>query len=201
MPIRAVVFDVGNVILEIDLDNRLRAMGFTQPWSAVESWSVHHDLETGKIAPEEFFRRMKEHFSLAATESELQEHWNLIPGRVIAGMDELLAELKERVQVAALTNTNPPHLRLFRQMEEFRHLHRIFASHEMGFRKPDRQIYETLIRELDVAPEEILFFDDLEKNIAAATKAGIQARLCYRSAETARACLQEWNVISKKPQS
>jgi putative hydrolase of the HAD superfamily len=54
-----------------------------------------------------------------------------------------------------------------------------FASHLTGFMKPDREAYEHALRELEVAPNSVYFFDDLLPNVAAARSVGINA-FCVR---------------------
>ena len=41
--------------------------------------------------------------------------------------------------------------------------------------KPDKEAFEYVIRDLDVAPERIVFFDDLELNVNSAKEAGLIA--------------------------
>jgi putative hydrolase of the HAD superfamily len=41
--------------------------------------------------------------------------------------------------------------------------------------KPDAEVFEYVIRDLDTAPERIAFFDDLELNVKAAQQVGMQA--------------------------
>ena len=50
-----------------------------------------------------------------------------------------------------------------------KHLH---ASHLLGVGKPDRAIYERFAERTGYAPQQILFFDDLERNVAGARDAG-----------------------------
>jgi putative hydrolase of the HAD superfamily len=60
----------------------------------------------------------------------------------------------------------------FPWMAEFDH--KTF-SHRLGIAKPDAAIYRHAAEGLGVAPEEILFIDDREENIAAARTAGMKA--------------------------
>jgi putative hydrolase of the HAD superfamily len=50
-----------------------------------------------------------------------------------------------------------------------------FVSYRTGFMKPEREAYLHALRELDVAPHEVLFLDDLEPNVAAARGLGLRA--------------------------
>ena len=53
----------------------------------------------------------------------------------------------------------------------------IICSYDIGYRKPQRKFYEAAIKILDVEPERILFFDDQEVNVEAATRSRMQAVL------------------------
>jgi len=49
----------------------------------------------------------------------------------------------------------------------------IVYSHEVGMSKPDPRIYKLSCARLKVRPEEMIFLDDMEPNIAAARAVGI----------------------------
>src|SRR5699024_7984361 len=48
-------------------------------------------------------------------------------------------------------------------------------SYDVGYMKPDEEIYKILINKYKINPEEAVFFDDREENIEAANKLGIHA--------------------------
>ncbi len=54
---------------------------------------------------------------------------------------------------------------------------KIFASHHIGFRKPERAAFSYICQTLAVEPSSILFFDDLPENVEGAQDAGLQAVL------------------------
>jgi len=56
----------------------------------------------------------------------------------------------------------------------------IISSHEIGYAKPDKEIYEIAFKRAqallhDIKPGEILFMDDKENNVAAAKNCGFHA--------------------------
>lgn len=100
-------------------------------------------------------------------------HWlvELYPGAA-----ELLGDLKAAgVRTACLSNTN--HLHWDQMLDPagayaaIHGLDHLFASHLIRHRKPDQGIYEHVERELGIDPASILFFDDREENVTAATHA------------------------------
>jgi putative hydrolase of the HAD superfamily len=52
-----------------------------------------------------------------------------------------------------------------------------FFSCEIGYLKSEENFFEKIIKDLELKPGEIKFFDDEEKNIATAEKLGIETRL------------------------
>jgi len=97
------------------------------------------------------------------------------------GVLELLTELRAEpeLRVACLSNTNDGH---WDQMHDnpgsfraFSQLELRLASHLLRLAKPDPAIYQAALTELGCAPGEVLFFDDLPENIAAAREAGWHA--------------------------
>jgi putative hydrolase of the HAD superfamily len=51
----------------------------------------------------------------------------------------------------------------------------VYYSHLIRLRKPNREIYEYVLADAELVPEETVFFDDLEPNVLAARQVGIQA--------------------------
>ena len=97
------------------------------------------------------------------------------------GAADLLDELAAAgVATACLSNTNANHWRILTDPHDpharvtGRLTHR-FASHLVGVRKPADAIYALVERAVGVPGDAIVFFDDLEENVAAAARRGWHA--------------------------
>ena len=95
----------------------------------------------------------------------------------IAGMVEILAELRDRgTPLYGLTNwsaeTYQPARNRFAFLSWFRG---ILVSGEVGVIKPDPRIFEVLIERFAINPENAVYIDDVEANVAAAQSFGIHA--------------------------
>jgi putative hydrolase of the HAD superfamily len=64
---------------------------------------------------------------------------------------------------------------------------RIFASHELGLRKPERAAFERVCALTGTSAASILFFDDLAENVQAAKDAGFQGVLVKTPEDVAAA--------------
>jgi putative hydrolase of the HAD superfamily len=194
------LFDLGGVIVDVASRAEIHAWMPTtldlSQWT--ERWPAEHvfeAFETGLLTPEEFGQRFVAEFPLTTTPEVFLaafESWNkgLLPGAV-----ELLAELRERYRLAALSNTNALH---WRRLEgEFGLpglFERVFTSHQLSLRKPDPAIYLHVSEALGVKPGSVLFFDDNPQNVQAAVAAGMQAA-CVRGPEGVRAYLEEQGLL------
>ena len=69
----------------------------------------------------------------------------------------------------------------------------IVFSSVVGVEKPDRKIYELMLKELDTRPEETVFFDDNEENIAGAKQLGMNA-FRFESVEQVKSVLNSLGI-------
>lgn len=195
---RAVLFDLGGVLLDIDFNRALDAwtphsrLPADQLRAAFRFDEPFHRHETGHLDDEGFFAHLRQVLALQCELHVVQEGFNRI---LIAEIDEtvrMLEALRERVPCYAISNTNPSHIahieRAFPQfLDRFT---RVFTSHEIGHRKPQPAAFEHVLREIALPPPEVLLFDDLQPNVDAAAALGLQAVLVKGPADV-RAALAE----------
>jgi len=77
-----------------------------------------------------------------------------------------------------LSNTNKLHIDWIKDKVEFyddfkNQFHVFYLSHEINLRKPNANIYEFVLLENNLKPEECLFIDDTKENTDSASKLGI----------------------------
>lgn len=59
--------------------------------------------------------------------------------------------------------------------------------------KPDLEIYETLLNQYRLKPDECVFIDDRMENIEGAKKAGIHG-ICFETIEQVKEDLKKYNI-------
>jgi glucose-1-phosphatase len=108
------------------------------------------------------------------------------------GLGALITRLNQTpgLTTACLSNTAHAHWEHMTRSASgeypaIRQLQHKMASHLLRMVKPDLEIYQQAVARLGVAPNEVLFFDDLEENVSAARHAGLQAERIDPSQETA----------------
>jgi putative hydrolase of the HAD superfamily len=177
------LFDLGGVLIDIDFSRALRAW---QPFSRLsfdelkqafrfdEHYARH---ERGEIAAGQYFEHLTAVLALDAEPAEIERGWNAIFVSEIAETLELVRAARGRMPCHVFTNTNATHQAAWSRMfpTVATSFDRIFASHEIGLRKPERRAFEHVARALGVPASSIMFFDDSLENVEGARKAGLQA--------------------------
>jgi HAD superfamily hydrolase (TIGR01509 family) len=147
--------------------------------------------ERGEITASEYFDHLCSTLSLAKDHARIEAGWNSIYIGEIAETMALLRAARTQLPCHAFTNTNATHQAAWAAQfpAVVNSLDRIFASHEIGLRKPEKRAFEHIARELGVPIGSLLFFDDLAENVEGARSAGLQA-VHVRTPDDVRRALQ-----------
>ena len=101
------------------------------------------------------------------------------------GVEQLVLQLNKRgLSTACLSNTNHQHWQLMHSMAAFNAIQHRHASHLFQLEKPNQAIFWAFESATQARSCDILYFDDLADNIAAATQAGWRAILIDPHSET-----------------
>lgn len=187
--IKNIIFDIGDVIVDIDYNitiaafQQLAHVDFAQIVSYSKQEKIFDRFEKGQITADEFRSGLKKYLKPDVTDEQITAAWNTILVNYPIAKFELLEKLKHHYKVFALSNINEIHAHSLDVVAQqslnknsFRDFfHHAYYSHEMGYRKPEPEIYTTVLREQQLQPFETLFFDDKAENVEAALAQGIQA--------------------------
>ncbi|MEM7563084.1 MAG: HAD family phosphatase [Pseudomonadota bacterium] len=190
-----ILFDLGGVLVELGPEPLPSCCLPEGQMFRLENWfssEIAIAFEKGMATPEEFAESLQRDLNLNASAKEIIRHFTNWPKGVFPGVHQLLGTLQNRYRLALLTNTNELHWP--RITDEFKILHwfeHSFASHQLNMVKPDADLYQHVIRTLNLLPHEILFLDDNFKNVLAAEKAGMRA-IQVNGPEELRVALQAY---------
>lgn len=185
--IKNYLFDLGNVLLDIDIERSKKAFeqlgigDLMTHFYTSEQAKLINEYETGVVTTEEFCAFIRQRSDNKVKDEEILYAWNTIICDYRVESIEYIKTLSKTSKIFLLSNTNASHYELFTRQflnlgmgsfdELFNHT---FYSHQIGLRKPDSAIYEYVLKEANILAEETLFIDDLDINIEAASKLGIQ---------------------------
>lgn len=137
------------------------------------------EFERGDVSNEAFRAEISRRLNLKLTDQVFDEGWCALYLDVYQGIDELLSSLKMKYQLVALTNTNSIHEQVWKTKyrESLGYFDKVFCSHELKTRKPEKQAYQPVIDYLGVEPQQIIFLDDSYTNTEGAAQLGIKTIL------------------------
>ena len=200
--VQAVCFDVGNVLVEVDIAYAIARLGFqvderlSQKIQAIGQWEIYDAFERGHMLEAQFLRALSAHLAVELHNHELVAWWNSSLRKMVDGVEHVVSELIGRMPVYALTNTNPLHFDYFtHHMPLFHRFDRVIASFHVGHRKPEAQLFMAAAQLIGYAPADILFIDDLKTNVDGAKAVGYQAELCDRSSTRLRHILVQYGML------
>jgi putative hydrolase of the HAD superfamily len=187
--VKNLIFDLGGVILDLSVDHTLASFAALSGMSKEKVHELYHatpgflDYERGAIDDARFRDFIRETYGIACDDAEIDRSWNAMLRGIPPVKLDLLMKLQNEFQVFLLSNTNSIHIghineTMLPKGNENRTLdnyfHKAYYSHRMGKRKPDADIFEQVIEENNLLPEETLFLDDYAVNIEGAKAVGIK---------------------------
>ncbi|MGB3245706.1 MAG: HAD family phosphatase [Sulfitobacter sp.] len=180
---QAVVFDIGNVLIEwqperfFDAEmgaDRRRAM-----FAAVDLHAMNDRVDIGETFRDVIYATAEEYPDWRDEILLWHDRWLDLAYPVIPRSVRLMKALQTQgVPVFSLTNFGIQTYDLAATRYPFlRQFDRDFISGHMGMIKPDPHIYQAVEQTSGIAPEALLFTDDRADNIAAAKGRGWQTHL------------------------
>lgn len=183
MPIKNIIFDFGDVFINLDKPATLRQM---QPLGlerlTPEMDEINQKYEKGIVSTTEFIDYYQQLFPLAG-KAELVKAWNaILLDFPRYRLDFLLKIAKSSAYRLFLwSNTNALHLEevqniMGRNMYDtfFGCFEKHYFSHELGMRKPEPVCFTSVLEEQNLNPADTLFIDDTEINTQSAAQHGLQ---------------------------
>jgi len=179
--IKTIIFDFGDVFINLDKQGAMQNAHelFEVDELPEELVAINTLYEQGLISTEEFLDFYTENFP-KLSKSEIIDAWNIILKDFPKERLDFIKPLSEEKQykLILLSNTNDLHIKWIIEnvpfFNEFKSYFNAFhLSHEINLRKPNADIYEFVLKENHLKPEECLFIDDTKANTDAASKLGI----------------------------
>jgi putative hydrolase of the HAD superfamily len=194
MSIKAVVFDYGKVICfppeEEVMESLAKLAGL--PPSSMDAlvWKYRDGYDRGTLSGKEYYRQVlaaagvRRDAGVIARMVQIDlDSWKRINPDTVRLMEDVK---KAGLKLGILSNLPREFLAFARaNFPVFSLPDRGIFSCEIGAVKPEGKIYGALLAALGTRPEETVFFDDMERNTAAAAERGIRS-FVWQDPETAR---------------
>jgi HAD superfamily hydrolase (TIGR01509 family) len=178
--IEVVLFDLGGVLVDfggvapmrelagIDSDDELWSRWLTCRWV--------RSFERGECSADDFATGVVGDWGLPVEPETFLDAFRSWPGGPLPGADALLRSVQRAVPAGCLSNTNALHWEhQFARWPILDAFDFRFLSFELGYVKPDRDVFDRVAQLLAAPPSRVLFLDDNALNVEGAAAAGFAA--------------------------
>jgi len=176
--IKAIIFDLGNVILNFDHKIACKRLSEKSNFSSeyIYNYIFNNYLEElydkGKISSNKFYRTICKSLGIKISYQEFYEIWGDIFW-LNPGMDKILKSLKRKIKIILLSNTNEIHFsyvkkrfNILKEIDEF------VLSFKIGARKPENEIFLCALKKIKLPPKNVLYVDDIIEFVNVAKRIG-----------------------------
>lgn len=178
--LRAIIFDIGRVLVRIDVARAMQglasgsALSPGELWSAIEKDPRWPDWQEGRITPRDWYLHLSRRLGGDLSFEQFTEVWNRALDPTPIHEDALFQRLSKRYRLSLLSNTDPTHVRHLEATYSFFAFFptRIYSC-AVGTSKPNPLIYREALRALKVSAEEALYIDDIAAYVEAAQRLGM----------------------------
>lgn len=187
--LRAVIFDIGRVLIRIDVARALNglaagtALSPEEIWRAIENDPRWPDWQEGRMSARDWHLHLCRRFGMTSSFEQFTEIWNRVLHPQPLQENALFERLSKTYRLALLSNTDPIHVA---HMEGAYDFFRFFPvriySCSVGASKPNPLVYLEALRASRVKAAEAVYIDDIAAYVEAARSLGM-AGIHYQSQE------------------
>jgi glucose-1-phosphatase len=178
--IRAIIFDIGRVLIRVDLARAMTGLAAglsvspSELWAAIEKDPRWPDCQEGRISPLDWYLHLSKRLGSSLTFEQFKEAWNRALDPEPIQNHGLFEGLSRKYRLCLLSNTDPIHVA---HMESTYDFFRFFPSRiyscSSGISKPNPLIYREALRACRVRADQAVYIDDILPYVDAAQNLGI----------------------------
>lgn len=182
-----IIFDLGMVIIDLETGDtdkafkRLFQDSYEKVLKKLEGEGHFEKYETGAIGSDEFINGIAK-LSDQDIQQEVPKAWNAMLKKIPDVRFEILKKAKAKFNTFCLSNTNELHIEFIydylqkeKKIQDLNSFfHKVYLSHEIGMRKPNKEIFDFVLKENELDPQRTLFIDDTAGHLEGAKKCGIR---------------------------
>lgn len=184
MTIKAIVFDLGGVVIDLDFSNFYNSIITQSPLNRpqtpimLEFFRQSDIYHQGNMSDYEFYQLACDLLQVCKlNQSEFFDAFNSIISGFNSEIVEIIRQLRDnnRFKLLALSNLNSSHWNfiLKKEWDFLDYFDELILSHEIHLTKPDPKAFEYTIQKADCKAGNIVFIDDGLNNIQSAKQLGI----------------------------
>jgi putative hydrolase of the HAD superfamily len=200
--IRTIIFDIGRVLVRVDVA-RAKAglakglsLSAEELWSAIEKDPRWSDWQEGRMSSRDWYLNLSSRLGITLDFEHFTAAWNsaLDPEPILP--TSLFQSLSQHYRLGLLSNTDPIHVAKLESTYDF---FRFFPaavrtySCSVGASKPNPIIYQAALKACKTRAQEAIYIDDILAYVEAARRLGMSG-IQFQSPEQLQSDLQALGV-------
>lgn len=183
-PLLAVIFDIGRVLVKLDLARAIEGLSQgvslspAELWSAIEKDPRWPDWQEGRISPHDWHLHITKRLGSKLKFEEFCAAWNRTLDPVPLQSDDLFASIAKKRKLALLSNTDPIHVaHLESHFSFFRFFPRPARIYSCAVRarKPSPVVFQAALKAVKTPASQAVFIDDIFEYVQVARSLGLEA--------------------------
>jgi glucose-1-phosphatase len=197
-PLRAVIFDIGRVLVKVDVPRAVAGLSHgisltpDELWSAITTDPRWNDWQEGRIQPHDWHLHITRKLGSSLTFQQFRDAWNASLDPQPLQTEDLFATLGRTKRLALLSNTDPIHVAYLEAtygfFQHFPPPVRIYSC-GVGASKPSPVIFQAALKAVKSKAAESVFIDDILEFVEAARSLGLHG-IHYQNPAQLRADLR-----------
>lgn len=181
--IKCIIFDIGGVFQPntdrlVD-ETAAKNLGISSDQYSDFRKEMFSQVTKGQISLTDFFYAIIERLGLEVKGSDVTEAYSKTYRETTMTIDpevvNLANSLRKKYKIVALTNSEREIIEINKTWEIYDNFEKVYTSVDLGFSKPDPEIYLAVLDDLGLKAEECVFVDDKLVNAKGAAKVGLHA--------------------------
>jgi HAD superfamily hydrolase (TIGR01509 family) len=177
---RAIIFDIGRVLIRIDISRAVaglvegHSLSPQEIWSALENDPRWPDWQEGRISPRDWHLHVNQRLGGSLSFEQFTEAWNRALDPKSIQDNSFLKKLAQSYRLAFLSNTDPIHVAHMESTYDFFQFFptRVYSC-SIGASKPNPLIYRQALKACKVQACEAVYIDDVPAYAEAAQRLGM----------------------------
>lgn len=207
--IKNIIFDLCGPIITINLglmNNKFfqfGVKGIDNPYKILYKAGVTKEFEKNQIPPDEFCDKVRTVLNTPLTDVQIVEAWNTLIVAAPKHHATLLKRLSKKYNLYLLSNSDVINAEYFRNYvgQTMGHdlfsntFRKVFFSCELGLRKPEPAVFQTILVKEKLKANETLLIDDCKKHTEGASFAGLNTIWLEKDTDISKLFDADDNVI------
>lgn len=177
--IKNIIFDIGGIIFDDSLDNISKVLGFEATNIYRKAYGkLFRECLLGNLDVDDYIKTFKDDVDYEKIKYILsKENQHLVLPLIKENFD-YICKLKDKYNLYILSNITKES---YEYINSVININKVFLggvySFKEGIVKPNKEIYELILKRYNLNKNETIFFDDKKRNIDIANEIGITAIL------------------------